>query len=77
MKNLFKNIVAVIMMVLLPAITTLAQPPAPDPFASPGGVQQINCNATPVGNGFWIMLALAVAYGVYKFYQIRRTEQVA
>ena len=55
------------------SLTVFSQPPIPDPNFSPGGVQQINCGA-PVGNGLYVVLALALTYGLYLVIKEKRTE---
>jgi hypothetical protein len=80
MKNNIKNIIAIVFLILGPVITFAQGPPAPspipDPDFGPGG--PIGCNAStgaPVGNGYWVLLALAFAYGIYCYWQLRRSEK--
>ena len=77
MKNKIKNLLTVVILTFVPILTTLAQPlpPAPSPGTN-AGAPIFTCN-TPVGNGYWILLALAFSYGVYKIWQIRKAEKNA
>ena len=77
MKNNIKKILAIMILVLGPVLMTFAQPPAP--AMGPSGTP-ITCNplgGVPVGNGYWILLALAFSYGVYKIWQMRKAEKTA
>jgi hypothetical protein len=78
MKNNIKKIISVAILILGPIIA-LAQPPSPSPIPGPGFGPggPITCNPTgaPIGNGYWILLALALAYGIYSYWQLKRTEK--
>jgi len=83
MKNNIMKFLSVIVFFLSPVIISLAQPlpgsgsHALDPSLNglPGaGAPTLNC---PVGNGYWILLAFAFAYGVYNIWQTRKAEKTA
>lgn len=80
MKNTIKNLLAVIVLMVLPIITTFAQPspPAPSPStgAAPTGSNTLGCSV-PVGDGIWVLVALAVVYLSYRYWQVRNVEKVA
>ncbi len=72
MKNKIKNIFAVIVLMVLPIITTFAQPspPAPNPAngSLPTAGNTLTCNlSAPISDGYWVLIALAVAYGIYQY----------
>jgi hypothetical protein len=79
MKNSIVKIISVAILILGPIIA-FAQPgpatpsPIPPPDFGPGG--PVNCSA-PIGNGYWILLSLAVIYGIYKFWELRKAEKTA
>jgi hypothetical protein len=78
MKNNIMKFLSVIVLILGPVIISLAQPlpdPSglgPDGVLPGGGAPTLNC---PIGNGYLILLALAFSYGVYKYWQMRKTEK--
>jgi hypothetical protein len=80
MKNKIKNIFAVIVLMVLPIITTFAQPspPAPSPTngSAPTGSNTLGCSV-PVGDGVWILVAFAVVYLSYRYWQIRKASSLA
>lgn len=79
MKNNIKKITALLYFALVPIFNILAQPlPGTNTYVLNNGTP-INCNPVtiPVGNGYWILLALAFAYGFYKIWQLRKTETPA
>jgi hypothetical protein len=57
--------------------TAQAQPPPPPPGGSPGGGHNLNQNqgGAPVGDGVWILIALAFSYGLNRY--IRGKEVVS
>jgi hypothetical protein len=75
MKNKIKNFVIVVILTLVPILSALAQPPAPDPSTSPvdGTTPVMNCTA-PIGDGFWILLVLVMCYGAYQGWQMRKAK---
>jgi hypothetical protein len=88
MKNNIMKFLSVIVFILSPVIISLAQPPFPgsgshalDPSLNgmPGaGAPTMGCNGpagAPIGNGYWILLVLALSYGVYKIWQMREAEK--
>jgi hypothetical protein len=79
MKNSIKKIISVAILILGPVIA-FAQPvkksPIPDPGFGPGGA--IGCgptNGAPIESGYWILIALALAYGIYSYWQLNRAEK--
>jgi hypothetical protein len=57
--------------------TAHGQPPPPPPGGSPGGGHNLNQNqgsGAPVGDGVWILIALAFSYGLNRY--IRKKEVV-
>jgi hypothetical protein len=79
MKNNIKKITVLLFFALVPIFNLLAQPlPGTNDEILTTGTQ-LNCNPvlTPVGNGYWIFLALAFGYGIYKIWQMRKAETPA
>jgi hypothetical protein len=78
MKNNIMKFLSVIVFILGPVIITFAQPLpnglGPDGVLPGNGAPTLNC---PIGNGYWILLALAFSYGVYKTWQMRKAEKAA
>ena len=83
MKNNIMKFLSVIVFILGPVIMSLAQPlpgyNAPSGNGLPGqGAPVLQCTYTaPISNGYWILLALAFSYGVYKIWQLRKAEKIA
>jgi hypothetical protein len=74
MKNNIMKFLSVIVFILGPVIASLAQPLPTTPSANgmPGaGAPTLSC---PIGNGYWILLALAFSYGVYKTWQMHKAK---
>ncbi len=70
-----KSILTVFIIIML-NIVSLSQPPPP-PQGSSGS--QFNnsgneADAAPIGEGIWIMIALAASYGVSRY--MRKTEKI-
>jgi hypothetical protein len=77
MKNNIKKITVLLFFALVPIFNLFAQPlPGTNSDILAGGTQ-LNCTSTPVGSGYWILLALAFSYGVYKIWQMRKAETPA
>lgn len=78
MKNNIMKFLSVIVFILVPVIITLAQPmpnvPGPNGLMPGSGAPTLSC---PIGSGYWILLALAFGYGVYKTWQMRKAEKTA
>lgn len=78
MKKSFLRIIFIIQMVLLPLFlgSVFADPPNPP---GPGGSPVGPGGGLPVGgaidDGLSILLALGVAYGVYRFYEIWKRKK--
>lgn len=72
MKNL-KKLLFVGILVFVPVLMTLADPPSPPP---PGGDPSLG--GTPVGapidGGVSILLALGIGYGTRKIYQLKKKK---
>lgn len=78
MKNNIMKFLSVIVFILGPVILSLAQPlpdaAGPDVWMPGTGAPTVAC---PIGSGYWILLALAFSYGVYKIWQMRKAEKTA
>ena len=78
MKNNIMKFLSVIVFVLGPVIITLAQPLpnglGPDGVMPGAGAPTVSC---PIGSGYLILLVLAFSYGIYKTWQLRKTEKTA
>jgi hypothetical protein len=76
MKNNIMKFLSVIVFILGPVILSLAQPlptdPGPNGLMPGSGAPTLSC---PIGSGYWILLALAFSYGVYKAWQMRKVEK--
>jgi hypothetical protein len=80
MKKSIQKIISVAILILGP-VFAFAQPgPAdpstiPPPDFGPGG--QVTCDpaGAPIGSGYWILIALALAYGIYSYWNLKRTEK--
>ena len=76
MKNNIMKFLSVIVFILGFVFTALAQPlpnaVGPDGVMPGAGAPTLNC---PVGNGYWILLALAFCYRIYKIWQMRKVEK--
>ena len=80
MKNIIKKFITVLVFILGPVVIALSQPPAPDPGFSAGQWSPVGHGPVltcPVGNGYYILLALAFAYGIYKVWQMKKAEKIA
>jgi len=76
MKNNVIKFLTLIVLIVGPVICSLAQPmPGNDPGVNDPTLQCSNPIQVPVGNGYWLLLALAFAYGAYKIWQIRQAEK--
>jgi len=78
MKNNKIKFLSVIVFILGSVVSAFAQPLPPDPASNgvvPGSTPVLIC--TPIGNGYWILLALALGYGLYRTWQIRKAEKTA
>jgi hypothetical protein len=80
MKNKVIKFLSVLVLILGSVIVSLAQPLPPNSLGPdnvlPGqGAPYLQC--VPIGNGYWILLALAFGYGVYRIWQMRKAEKTA
>ena len=73
MKKSYNNLplVAIISLFLMISVNkvTLSQPPAPpqDSFGSQFNNSGNDADAAPIGEGIWILIALAASYGVNRY----------
>jgi hypothetical protein len=71
MKKIFTSLLFIFLFICLPVLITLGDPPGPP---GPGG-NPVGNGGTPVGapidSGVFVLLALGVAYGAMKIYQIK------
>lgn len=76
MKKYIAKIFTVLAFILGPIGMALSQPnpPAPAPGSVPGGTPVLSC---PVTDGYYILIALALAYGIYRIWQMKKVEEVA
>ena len=78
MKNNIMKFLSVVVFILGPVIASLAQPlpttPGPNGLMPGSGAPTLSC---PIGNGYWILLALSFGYGLYKTWQMRRAEKIS
>jgi hypothetical protein len=73
MKNNMMKFLWVIVFILGPLIISLAQPIPPTPDSND---PTLNCGqGAPIGNGYWILLALAFSYGAYKAWEMHKAEK--
>lgn len=82
MKNYIKKFITVLVLILGPVVIALSQPnpPAPDPGFGPGQWSPVGHGPVltcPIDNGYYILLALAFAYGIYKIWQMKKAEKLA
>ncbi len=75
MKNMFRKIFYTLMLSLpLFMNSVLADPPGPpNPGGNPAGNGGVPVGA-PIDNGIFVLLALAIGYGAYKIYEIRKAK---
>ena len=75
MKKIMKYFLSVLVLIIVPVLVTLADPPGPP---NPGGNPSVN-GGTPVGapidNGVFVLLALGIIYGAIKLYQHNLRKQ--
>jgi hypothetical protein len=82
MKNNIMKFLSVIVFILCPVIISLAQP-LPNGLGPNGlmpdgtGTGLAPTLSCPIGSGYWILLALALSYGAYKAWQMRKVEKTA
>lgn len=78
MKNNIMKFLSVMFFILGSVVVSLAQPLptdlGPDGVMPGSGAPTVQC---PVGNGYWILLALALGYGLYRTWQMRKAEKAA
>jgi len=80
MKNNIMKFLSVMILILGSVIVTFAQPLPTDPSANGLPYDVANPAPTiscPVGNGYWILLALALGYAAYRTWQMRKAEKTA
>jgi hypothetical protein len=71
MKNAMKRIISLWILIIVPAVISIAQPPfdsPPSPDYGPGGPV-----CSPVGDGLWTLFAFVCIYSAFKLLQIKRS----
>lgn len=79
MKKISIKFLTILFFALTPIVNVLSQP-LPDPESNANVLAngtQLNCNITPIGNGYLLLLSLAFAYGIYRIWQMRKAEKAA
>ncbi len=81
MKNSIKKILTIVVLIIGPVFIALSQPVQPSPGYNGGtwspagqGGPTLSC---PTGSGIDVLLALALCYGVYLYWQMKKAEKVA
>jgi hypothetical protein len=74
MKKFFVLFIVVVFVSL--NMGAIAQPPPPPPNPSGGSNDPVGAAGAPIGNGVYILITLAAAYGSKKVYQTRKTKSV-
>jgi len=80
MKNNIRKIISFVFLILGP-VFAFAQPgpgspsAIPDPGFGSGGPVTCDPAGAPIGSGYWILIVLAVAYGIYSYWQLKRAEK--
>ena len=77
MKKVTKRLVSTLLLILGPVILSFSQEP-PHPGYNSGSWSPVGHGSTlgcPVGNGHLLLLALAVAYGAYQYWQIMKSKK--
>ena len=77
MKNNIKKLLLVITLIIGSVGSVLAQPQPPIGDANPNllpGAQTLSC---PVGDGYYVLIAMALAYGIYRVWQMRKVDEIA
>jgi hypothetical protein len=80
MKNYILKTVSFLFLVLGPFLMTMGQPlPSPIPNPGYGSGGPVNCGqqSAPIEDGYWILMALALAYSAYCTWKIRKAEKIA
>jgi len=73
MKKKIVNLLIALLFIVAPLISFASAPPPPPPGGPGTGETPIGGTA-PVGSGVGILLALGIAYGTKKVYDIRKKE---
>ncbi|MBK7212803.1 MAG: hypothetical protein IPH88_05815 [Bacteroidales bacterium] len=78
MKKLFISLI-ILFTVLLSSLDTFAQipPPPPDPGGNPCNTNgtQVGGPSAPLGDGIWLLVALAAAYGIRRINHKGKSEE--
>jgi len=76
MKNKIQYFVAFALLALISFSTSvMAQDPDPGPGGDPGGGPPVGGGA-PIGSGVYILIAMALAYGISRWYAIHKAKTV-
>jgi hypothetical protein len=76
MKIIFKILLIAIYIATAPVLLLAQAPPHPNGGAAPGGSNGPVGGGAPIGGGVYILIAMALAYGVSRWYAIH-TQKMA
>jgi hypothetical protein len=77
MKNKIQYFTAIALLALIAFSTSImAQPITPGEGGDPGGPPIVPGGGAPIGGGVYIMIAMAVAYGISRWYAISKQKTV-
>jgi len=72
MKKKIQYVAAIALLALLTFSTSVMAQPDPGGGGDPGGGTPPVGGGAPVGNGVYILVALALAYGISRWYAMRK-----
>jgi len=83
MKTRIQYVVAIIVLAAVNFSTSVMAPPNPDPGGGgipgggdPGGGSIGGGSGAPIGDGIYFLIALAMIYGINRWYAIRKQNSV-
>jgi hypothetical protein len=76
MKNKIQYVAAIALMALLTFSTSIMAQPDPGGGGDPGGGAPPVGGGAPIGGGVYILIALALAYGISRWYAIHNQKTV-
>ena len=81
MKNIFRRIVFLATLTLLPLFIAFTYgdppgPPGPGGASGSGGIPLVGPVGDPIGDSIGILIALSVVFGCFKLYEFWRIEKV-